>query len=68
METQVAGTKRGQARGALISADAWSDNIEETVRAIADEADGSLYLTTDGEVPPDTPADTLHDVMDALEG
>ena len=29
VETQVAGTKRGQARGALISADAWSDNVEE---------------------------------------
>ena len=66
--TQVAGTKRGQARGALISADAWSDNLEETVRAIAADADGNLYLTTDGEVPPDTPADSLHDVMDALEG
>ena len=66
--TQVAGAKRGQARGALISADAWSDNLEETVRAIADDADGSLYLTTDGEVPHDTPADSLHDVMDALEG
>ena len=68
LRTQVAGAKRGQARGALISADAWSDNVEEAVRAIADEADGSLYLTTGGEVPSNTPADSLHDVMDALEG
>ncbi len=68
VETQVAGAKRGQARGAPIPAAAWSDNVEEAVSTMADEADGSLYLTTDGEVPPNTPADTLHDVMDALEG
>ena len=68
VETQVAGTKRGQARGAPIPAAAWSDNVEEAVSTMADEADGNLYLTTDGEVPSDTPADTLHDVMDALEG
>ena len=68
LETQVAAAKRGQARGTPISADAWSGNVEEAVRAIADEADGSLYLTTGGEVPSNTPADSLHDVMDALEG
>ena len=68
VETQVAGAKRGQARGAPIPAAEWSDGVEDVVRAITDEADGSLYLTTDGEVPPNTPADTLHDVMDALEG
>ena len=59
--------QRGRARGAVISADAW-DVAEETTGAVLDAADGSLYLTTDGEVPPDTPADSLHDVMDALEG
>ena len=58
---------QGRARGAAITADGW-DSAEDTARAIADDADGGLYLTTDGEVPPGTPADSLHDVMDALEG
>ena len=57
----------GRARGAALTADAWS-GAEETVSAALGAADGGLYLTTDGEVPPNTPADHLHDVMDALEG
>ena len=57
----------GRARGAALTADAWS-GAEETVSAALDAADGGLYLTTGGEVPPNTPADHLHDVMDALEG
>ena len=59
--------QRGRARGAAISAEVW-DAAEETLGAVLDAADGGLYLTTDGEVPPETPADSLHDVMDALEG
>ena len=59
--------QQGQARGAAITADTW-DAAEETAGGALDAADGALYLTTDGEVPPNTPADSLHDVMDALEG
>ena len=60
-------TQQDRARGAALTADAW-DDAEKAVGAVLDAADGGLYLTTDGEVPPNTPADSLHDVMDALEG
>ena len=59
--------QQGRARGAAIPADGW-DDVEEAVGAVLEDADGAVYLTTDGEVPPGTPADSLHDVMDALEG
>ena len=65
--TTIAASLDADGRGAAIPADAWG-NVEETIGAIVDDADGGLYLTTDGEVPLDTPADSLHDVMDALEG
>lgn len=57
----------GRTRGAAITAGAW-DTAEDIVGTVLDAADGGLYLTTDGEVPTGTPADSLYDVMDALEG
>ena len=59
--------QQDRARGAAIAAGTW-DDIEEAMGAVLEDAGGGLYLTTDGEVPPGTPADSLHDVMDALEG
>ena len=67
VETQVAGAKRGQARGAPISADAWSDNAEEAVRSRTRRTAASTSPPT-ARSHPTPPPTTLHDVMDALEG
>lgn len=67
-----AGESRGASapvRGIAIPPSAWGEEIEERVRAaVAETTQDRAYITTDGEVPFGTPADRLHEVMDALEG